>query len=76
MEFHRGKVGTMNRRQAKREACKVVAAMIDDYFNMGQPETDCDEERGGWRPEDAERLREAFREIEVEMLRRSGEDRA
>lgn len=66
----------MNRREAKRAACRVVADMIADYFDVGQPDADCDEERGGWRPEDAPRLRDAFREIEAEMLRRAGETEA
>lgn len=31
----------MNKRDAKRDACKVVALLIDNYFDCGQPQGEC-----------------------------------
>lgn len=70
----------MNQQQAKREACQVAAALIQDYLDAGQPNTDCDEgRRKDHRPEgdrcrDCDREAKAHRELVDELNRRGGRD--
>lgn len=60
----------MNKRQAKKEACKVVATLIESYLGVGQPCNDCDAHVKGWKPEDSELLARAFQTLQFEMERR------
>lgn len=62
----------MSKRKAKREACKVVADLIQNYFDVGQPHHDCENVHNDWKPEDVAPLVNAFTALEDEMLRRSG----
>jgi hypothetical protein len=72
----------MNKQQAKREACSIVALLIENYFDVGQPDTEC-EEGGGGRVHkhkrrgdedcpDCDRLRAALEAIRDELERRGG----
>ncbi len=62
----------MNARQAKREACNVVALLIDSYMGVGQPSADCDDPKvEGWKPEDGVKLEAAFEALQEEMERRA-----
>ncbi len=62
----------MSKRKAKREACRVVARLIESYFGVGQPVNDCIDGAGGWTAEDEPVLTAAFEQIENEMRRRAG----
>jgi len=53
----------MNKREATQHAHSVVRKLIESYFDVGQPETDCLDYVGGWKPEDAAVLREAFERV-------------
>ena len=62
----------MNKREAKRHACSVMVAMIENYFSLGQPWNDCNSTMvQDWKPEDEPRLKAAFQELLDEMDRRS-----
>lgn len=60
----------MNKREAKKNACRVVEVLIESYFDMGQPYEDCYEERGGWTMDDYQKLRQSFEELQDELGRR------
>lgn len=62
----------MNKREAKRAVCAVVARLIDSYTGVGQPYIDCDEGVKGWKPEDADVLADALETLREELDRRSG----
>lgn len=61
----------MNKSQAKRDACEIVARLIDNYLDVGQPGASCQEGRD-WKPEDEPRLTAAFEALRDELDRRSG----
>lgn len=55
----------MNRRDMKREACLIVARMIDNYLDVGGPYTNTDSEAN------AERQQRAMEELRDELDRRA-----
>jgi hypothetical protein len=66
----------MNQREAKRDACKVVALLIDGYFAVGQPQTECAEHNPKHPKEadecpDCHRQYEALKAIMEELERRA-----
>ena len=65
----------MTKVEAKREACKLVNALIDSYFGAGQPWTDLIDEGDAvsdQRIADTNRLDAALCVIQAELFRRAG----
>ena len=63
----------MNKREAKREACSVVARLIESYQDVGQPGEDCENGLKGWIAADEAVLAEALDLLAAELRRRSGQ---
>jgi len=63
----------MGKRRAKRVACGLAAALLDNYLGVGQPGEDCYNHSKGWIPEDEDVLTEAIEELMDELSRRGGD---
>ncbi len=66
----------MTKREAKRDACKVVALLIDNYFGVGQPHTECAENnpkhpKGAETCDDCQKQCEALAALQSELERRA-----
>jgi hypothetical protein len=61
----RSKFGARNQREARRTALSIVAKLIENYFDVGQPDTDAMIE--GVPEADVERLRDALERIRDRM---------
>lgn len=67
------RVRPLSKRRAKRQACLIAAGLIESYFDVGQPDSDCcDGGVRGWIPEDVAVLTNALEELVTELLRRAG----
>ena len=64
-------VPPMNKREAKREACRFLAAFIDGGIIRGSY-VDLE---GSWSEADQKRVRDALEELIDEMVRRAGGER-
>lgn len=67
----------MTKRQAKQDACKVVALLIQNYFDVGQPQTECGENnpkhpKGADDCDDCRKQLAALEELRDELERRGG----
>lgn len=66
----------MTKREAKRDACKVVALLIDNYFAVGQPQDECATNNpkhtaGADDCDDCRKQHAALNELKDELERRS-----
>jgi len=64
----------VNKREAKHAACGIAAMLIENYFEVGQPFNEFEDEG---KPEaDAQRLYDALRDLRDELFRRAPRDAA
>ena len=66
----------MTKREAKRDACKIVALLIDNYFSVGQPLEECATNNprhppGAEECDDCRKQYAALSELKDELERRS-----
>jgi hypothetical protein len=62
----------MSKRAAKREACRIVALLIENYFDVGQPDASAADD--GMSDDDPriDKLRAGLEALRDELERRAG----